>query len=762
MSGAVARVPRIARPALAFPPAVARLIGFAALAAFCLGHYAMLVDPAAAGHVAALVLAGVAAGGGLMWSARLSGRVGTLVRVAIVVALAIVALAFAGLAPRLLLPAHWASLGDGLSRGFAGLDSFSWPYDGSDQWVRLTILLAMPLLLVPAVALAFWPARRAAGFVRALAVVPLIVAYGTGVTDLQLGGWALRGAALLLLLAGYLWLPRLRGREALAALAAVGACCLAAVPLAAGLDGRAAWVDYRHWNWFSDRTIGTTFAWDHSYGPMTWSRTGTKLLAVRSSEPHYWKAETLDRFDGLRWMHSESAFRAGTAPQDIPEPIRQRWNEQITVSMRRLTSKVVIGAGTVYRVDSDRATAVEPDGTVRILDTPLRQGDSYKVYAYVPDPSAAEMRAAPKAYPDRLASYTYFDLPSAGQTGLRRTGISERDRVELVDERTIQPLAPNQPLPRAEEERVLASPYGRVYRLAQSLAAGQPTTYDVVRAVEQHLQKGFEYSEKPPLRKYPLASFLFQDRIGYCQQFSGAMALLLRMDGIPARVATGFSPGSFNHATKEYEVRDLDAHSWVEVWFTGIGWVPFDPTPSLAPAGSQSSSASSASAARGGTADDNGAGFRAGNPEAAAAGAGGADGTSNHVWVLVVLLGIAGTVTFAGLWLAGVVRARPHFAADEEGAVQELRAALERLGYRYPARTTLAELERRLRVTNGASAARYVRLLRTLRYAPPGNARAPGHRDRRELRRALTAGGGPLARLRGLVVLPPHPRRRAY
>jgi hypothetical protein len=119
-------------------------------------------------------------------------------------------------------------------------------------------------------------------------------------------------------------------------------------------------------------------------------------------------------------------------------------------------------------------------------------------------------------------------------------------------------------------------------------------------------------------------------------------------------------------------------------------------------------------------------------------------------------------VTFAGLWLAGVVRARPHFAADEEGAVQELRAALERLGYRYPARTTLTELERRLRVTNGAPAARYVRLLRVLRYAPPGDARPPGQRDRRELRRALTAGGGPLARLRGLVVLPPHPRRRAY
>ena len=62
------------------------------------------------------------------------------------------------------------------------------------------------------------------------------------------------------------------------------------------------------------------------------------------------------------------------------------------------------------------------------------------------------------------------------------------------------------------------------------------------------------------------------------------MALMLRMSGIPARVATGFSPGSLNRDTGEYRVRDLDAHSWVEVYFNDIGWVTFDPTPPAAPA----------------------------------------------------------------------------------------------------------------------------------------------------------------------------------
>jgi hypothetical protein len=87
-----------------------------------------------------------------------------------------------------------------------------------------------------------------------------------------------------------------------------------------------------------------------------------------------------------------------------------------------------------------------------------------------------------------------------------------------------------------------------------------------------------------------------------------------------------------------------------------------------------------------------------------------------------------------------------------------LRSALARLGYDYPARTTLAELERRLGVTAGPGAARYVGLLREQRYARPGSAAPPTAQDRRALRRALTQGGGPLTRLRGLLALPPHVR----
>ena len=239
------------------------------------------------------------------------------------------------------------------------------------------------------------------------------------------------------------------------------------------------------------------------------------------------------------------------------------------------------------------------------------------------------------------------------------------------------------------------------------------------------------------------------------------MALLLRMNGIPARVAAGFAPGSYDKQLGVYRVRDYDAHSWVEVWFSGIGWVPFDPTPSLSPASSQSDSANSASAARGAAADHGSTGAKKRlDPKSVASIGPSADaGGSSKWWLLGASLLVLVPLTLALLWLMSVSRRRPHVhARGGEGAVAELRRALDRLGYEYPARTTLSDLERRLKVTAGPDAARYVHLLRDQRYARPGAGAPPTPGDRRALRRALTAGGGPLARLRGIVVIPPHAR----
>jgi transglutaminase-like putative cysteine protease len=739
-----------------------RLVAFFGLAVFCAAHYSVLVTDASGVRVVGLALIATGGGGALALSGRRPRRrpARIALRVAIALVTVVAALVVTGLSARLLLPAHWSDLRDGLDRGFSGLDSFEWPYGGQDPWVRLVLLLGMPVLVASAAILAFWPARRAGAVMRWCALALLLVAYGTGVTALGLGGWALRGAALLAVIAGWLWLPRLRPRDTWRAAAAVIGCGLLALPLAASFDRSQPWLDYRHWNWFERTAAGTRFAWDHSYGPISWSRSGVTLLQVKARQPHYWKAETLDRFDGVRWLHSESPFKRGDAAADIPQPVNLRWVEHLTFTVRKLRTPVVVGAGTTFRVRSDQVTSDDPDGTIRVLDRPLSEGDTYTADSYVPDPTAAQMRAAPSHFPYHLIENTAFDLPGAGDSALRG-GPSISDRISVAGYRTLKVPSPGQTLSAADEQRVLASPYAATYRLARQLAAGQPTTYDTVKAVEAYLQKGFEYSEKPPLRRYPLAAFLFGDKIGYCQQFSGAMALMLRMNGIPARIAGGFAPGSLDHISKEYRVRDLDAHSWVEVWFTGIGWVPFDPTPSLAPASSQSDSANAASAARGAGADHGSTGLnkKLGPDPQSASGAGAGDsGSGSKVWLLGLTAVLLVPLTLLVLWLMAAVRRRPHFHGVAQGAVDELRAALRRLGYDYPARTTLSDIERRLRITAGPGAARYVGLLRDQRYARPGSAEPPSPRDRRELRRALTAGGGPLVRLRGLLALPPHLR----
>ena len=106
---------------------------------------------------------------------------------------------------------------------------------------------------------------------------------------------------------------------------------------------------------------------------------------------------------------------------------------------------------------------------------------------------------------------------------------------------------------------------------------------DYVREVYDYLHGPSSATSSGPRSRppgqAPLDYFINQTHEGYCQHYAGAMALLLRMGGISARVATGFSPGGYSSRKKAWIVRDTDAHAWVEVWFDKYGWVTIDPTP---------------------------------------------------------------------------------------------------------------------------------------------------------------------------------------
>ena len=125
--------------------------------------------------------------------------------------------------------------------------------------------------------------------------------------------------------------------------------------------------------------------------------------------------------------------------------------------------------------------------------------------------------------------------------------------------------------------------YERVAALARQIvsAARATTTYAKVTALEAWIGGHLRYStDIPPLLpgQDAVNQFLFGSRVGYCEQISTALAVMLRTLGVPTREAIGYVPGPFDPLSDLYEIQAKDAHSWVQVWFPGVGWQSFDPT----------------------------------------------------------------------------------------------------------------------------------------------------------------------------------------
>ena len=121
----------------------------------------------------------------------------------------------------------------------------------------------------------------------------------------------------------------------------------------------------------------------------------------------------------------------------------------------------------------------------------------------------------------------------------------------------------------------------RISKLAEEITVAAPSNYDKAVVLERYLSTHFGYTldlpRTPP--EDPLANFLFERKKGHCEYFASSMAVMLRSLRIPSRLVTGFRGGEFNDLTGQYVVRASDAHSWVEAYFPGAGWVSFDPTP---------------------------------------------------------------------------------------------------------------------------------------------------------------------------------------
>ncbi len=759
------------RPPALLPPSIARLGGFAALALLGALQWQRMVAGLSSGHAVLWVLVAVAAAAAVLWADRLRRLRGP-VTIAIIPLALLAAYASSGIALVLLKPRRIDELGAGLSHGAEALASVQMPYAGVDRWPSDTLQLLGALLCVAAALLAFWPRDRGRGY-PFLSLALLLILVAAPVVSLGGAQPVALGVVLTALTVAFLWLERLPLRPGLGIAAMLALAVAGALPLASAADGEDPWFDYKSFAEGFGPDEPLAFDWDHSYGPLTWPREGAEVLRVATTRPSYWKMRNLDDFDGEQWL--DGGERLGGSDPEIAMPdgwqAQAGWRETARVTLRRIRTREVLGTGTTLAVE-DSSRIVEPAGEPGVWRslTDFRGGDSYTIRAYLPRPSPKQLAESGAGADPRRAADLNLTVPVEGEAsvaGAPTTAVEIRFPPFQPGGGGLTPYAVYPTLVRSHDgDRALRhSPYRRTWRLARRLKRSAETPYDYVLAANRFLQDGFTYTEDPapiPRGRATLDGFMFDTRSGYCQHFSGAMALLLRMGGIPTRVVTGFSPGGYSKSKRAWVVRDTDAHSWVEAWFDDWGWVTFDPTPAGTPARSQiaalerapetgtdrgDSASGSAGASPGtGAVRPDLLGAQDG-PGAASATAAADDGTS---WWWLALA--APLVLALGAWCVLRWRRRSLGAAAAlDRAVAELEAALRRAGRPATAATTLHQLEQRLGRTPQAAA--YLQALRAGRYAP--TAPAPTAGGRRALRRELASGRGPVGRLRALWALPP-------
>jgi protein-glutamine gamma-glutamyltransferase len=330
---------------------------------------------------------------------------------------------------------------------------------------------------------------------------------------------------------------------------------------------KSAFLDWTTWNPLANagRLVNVNFMWNQTYAPLHWPKKRTQVIQVNSPTEMYWKAATLSTFEFDHWQFSDRDPVVGSGETgslqvptaDLP-PEEGVGHNVITIKVKvlGLADDHLIGAAqpVVWNLPGGMESLLSQDGTVTTLDD-LPRNATYSVQVYNPSTTPSQLNTAGVDFPAQI-----------------RRGVVI-DNVEIPTwpatlPREVTPLAP---------EFMQAS--AQAWTKSHASKAGNE--YEAVLALEHYFRSApFKYTVTPKLPNAmpPLAEFMLQAHRGYCQMFSGAMALVLRLHGIPARIAVGFTPGKLT-SPDTYLVNDRDAHAWVEVYFPKYGWLPFEPTP---------------------------------------------------------------------------------------------------------------------------------------------------------------------------------------
>ncbi|MEU6354896.1 DUF3488 and transglutaminase-like domain-containing protein [Streptomyces sp. NPDC047072] len=269
-----------------------------------------------------------------------------------------------------------------------------------------------------------------------------------------------------------------------------------------------------------------------------------QVLSVRTKSNDlsnlYLRIVSLDDFDGRTWKPSKRPIEA--VPDTFPTPIG------LGADVKRSEVETTISAANSYSqdwlpmpyppsgVDIEGKWRYEPVGMALVGDHGQNtRGLTYKVKSLDVEPTAEQLADAPAPPPALKREYT--ELPDS--------------------------------LP------------GVVAKTAREVTAGAKNAYEQAVDLQDYfaINGGFEYDTQVQVGDGPnaIANFL-RDKQGFCVHFSFAMAAMARSLGIPARVAVGFAPGS-PQADGSVSVGLKDAHAWPELYFEGVGWTRFEPTP---------------------------------------------------------------------------------------------------------------------------------------------------------------------------------------
>jgi transglutaminase-like putative cysteine protease len=544
-----------------------------------------------------------------------------------------------------------------------------------------------------------------------------------------------------------------------------------------------AFIDWQHWDPYTKpaKPVDVSYVWNSSYSGLTFHGKPTTVMRVKAGpETQYWRVSVLNTVEHGTWFEEISPVfgdppvplaQGGLVP---PRELRQDgWDEQ-HVTIEALRDHRLPGGSVPVRFEpggSVGSVSYDPTG-VAFAEDALSRGDTYDVWSYAPRPTPAQLAASKPIYSGPIVApdEEYREVEPRVYPRL----FGQPDRAAYLHYLMTD-------FARAGELR----PFARLQALAEQVAGGARSPYAAAVALEQWFRfgGGFVYDQhppKPPAGVAPLDDFVANTKRGYCQHFAGAMALMLRYLGIPSRVAVGFASGNYRHG--EWVVSDRDAHMWVEVWFRGWGWVPFDPTPGRGGlAGSYSASSpsfdvSAAAAVLAGKkgfpkfgntlANTLGFGTKARtSPDVPVPGAPatGLASTSGHRrdWGILRLLALAIAGAVVLLVLAKLLRRGSRFLTRDPrrlaGACRaELRDFLLDQGVDVPANATLRELaalvESEFRVEAGAFGLHAT----AARFAPGVGAREAARamrRDLRALRRGMRRTLSRSERVRGLLSL---------